>query len=512
MTKKKPKQCPYWVWCKDSNVHVAGSQHWFTDYTPFKSSVLRQSGKKVAVVGIGTVYLSMRRALCDDTPFAFDIFKMDNVLHVPSAPGNIIGGPLDGMKIKYDISPAGRKTTAIVNQSTGSIFGYFHPGWEDLRLLRVAVGIKQQCTAEEGSAWLARISEEMTVYTWPVEARALWEKKKDMKKYMHPNVAAAAASSVYSSIYPPMTPSEAATSSSTEASLGFTLVKSAASTAPKPAHSEGPLTSEEKAWLRKHFGTEYAFLKEHGLYIHVERDRDSGRCILRAMIASGCMSDEEPDTEQDQAQSASMTSGSVTEAGGDPEQLNREERLWVRKHFGSEYNFLKESNLYIHVAHQRREGWRIIRSMIASGCMSDYDCSGSESGEEDASEPSRMADEGLPQAVLAKAMDRMAITTKHHPDDENNSVEGCYAVQQYQEQAETANQYTHRPQTLDDRSDGGADDYGQDGTESPASSPAGKDDAYYMDQWPVADGVRVTVATRATASKPHQWQEYSLLD
>lgn len=45
-----------------------------------------------------------------------------------------------------------------------------------------------------------------------------------------------------------------------------------------------PLTKTEMAWLKKHFESEYHFLRMHGLSIYNENERGKGRFILRILM------------------------------------------------------------------------------------------------------------------------------------------------------------------------------------------------------------------------------------
>ena len=47
---------------------------------------------------------------------------------------------------------------------------------------------------------------------------------------------------------------------------------------------EGPLSKEEKSWLKKHFGNEFRFLREFGFSIYKEEDRADGRALLRTIM------------------------------------------------------------------------------------------------------------------------------------------------------------------------------------------------------------------------------------
>ena len=45
-----------------------------------------------------------------------------------------------------------------------------------------------------------------------------------------------------------------------------------------------PYTDVEKAWLNKHFSSEFAFLRQYGLSIHKDEDREEGKRILRTFM------------------------------------------------------------------------------------------------------------------------------------------------------------------------------------------------------------------------------------
>ena len=61
------------------------------------------------------------------------------------------------------------------------------------------------------------------------------------------------------------------------------------------AEAEPPLTEDEKRFLKANFGGEFHFLRQHGLSIYKEEDRDEGRTILRALMAQ----DEEYENEDE---------------------------------------------------------------------------------------------------------------------------------------------------------------------------------------------------------------------
>jgi hypothetical protein len=58
-----------------------------------------------------------------------------------------------------------------------------------------------------------------------------------------------------------------------------------------------PLTTEEKNYLKKHYGGEFKFLMMYGLSIYKEEDREEGRSILRA-IKTGDTEEEAEDADE----------------------------------------------------------------------------------------------------------------------------------------------------------------------------------------------------------------------
>lgn len=45
-----------------------------------------------------------------------------------------------------------------------------------------------------------------------------------------------------------------------------------------------PLTSDEREWLKKNWGSEFYFLRAYGLSIYKDEDRIEGREILKAFM------------------------------------------------------------------------------------------------------------------------------------------------------------------------------------------------------------------------------------
>ena len=51
-------------------------------------------------------------------------------------------------------------------------------------------------------------------------------------------------------------------------------------------------SGEEKAFIKKHFKSEYKFLLTHGLNIYKDEDREEGQAILRALMQNSYTEDE----------------------------------------------------------------------------------------------------------------------------------------------------------------------------------------------------------------------------
>jgi hypothetical protein len=59
-------------------------------------------------------------------------------------------------------------------------------------------------------------------------------------------------------------------------------------------HFQPGYTQEEKEWLRKNYRSEFHFLRDFGLNIYKDEDREEGRMILRSL-----MQDEGEDEDMD---------------------------------------------------------------------------------------------------------------------------------------------------------------------------------------------------------------------
>ncbi|KAK3334197.1 hypothetical protein B0T19DRAFT_148129 [Cercophora scortea] len=92
--------CPDWVVSLDCDVHIARDRAWFgKDYVPYTTTVVPSPPSQsppLQVVGIGTVLLPLEFSphQKDKDRRKHGTLTLETVLHVPSAPYNIIGSPI----------------------------------------------------------------------------------------------------------------------------------------------------------------------------------------------------------------------------------------------------------------------------------------------------------------------------------------------------------------------------------------------------------------------------------
>jgi hypothetical protein len=217
-----------WIVSSSSNVHVANHLDWFTTYTPFETyfGSIYSRDHRLDVLGIGTVTLDIKiqKNPQPGQPNSRTI-TLDDVLY---APGHIVCNIL-GLPIcdKYELTLSlGRGGGSLSNLHTGA-----HVGIIDMpRLPRLALHGQPETSCLDPNKKF------MINALWSDTERARWEAQKGT---------------------------------------------------PVSSHTGGPLyTREEKAWLKTNYRGEYKFLREYGLSIHKEEDREEGRSIVRKFMAN----------------------------------------------------------------------------------------------------------------------------------------------------------------------------------------------------------------------------------
>ncbi|KAK4225713.1 hypothetical protein QBC38DRAFT_546621 [Podospora fimiseda] len=94
-----------------------------------------------------------------------------------------------------------------------------------------------------------------------------------------------------------------------------------------------PYTSEEKQWLKQHWRGEEWFLRSYGFKIHDEDDRAAGRRLVRAF-----MKRDKGEVEEEEEEEAVNPWASAYSEEDPP--YTQAEKKWLRKYVGGEWNFL----------------------------------------------------------------------------------------------------------------------------------------------------------------------------
>jgi hypothetical protein len=209
--------------CKD--------REWFTDYTPFSSYVtsIQDEENTMPVMGCGTVIIRTKRSPSRTGRDAHATLKLQHVLHVPSLICNIIGTP-ESFFEKCDVLKNFKKTSkGKIVDLAGRPLAYFDPK-QPLLCIKLS-------GPPVGPRVGPHVWKEGTMYM--INAR--WPESERVRYLSKPPVAALA-----------------------------TL---------------RPFTEQEKKWLKDHYGSEYHFLRQHGLKIYEDEDREEGRGIVRSIMA-----------------------------------------------------------------------------------------------------------------------------------------------------------------------------------------------------------------------------------
>jgi len=188
-------------------------------------------GPEIAVVGIGTVDLPVKRDPNATGPQSHGILRLHNVLHIPTIFCNVIGNPISK---EYGIltgGPGTENTSGVIFDKQHRTVAYFDP---QAVLFEVKLSDPPVGPAVGPSPFVRGAAYYINV-RWADSEREKWE-------------ASRAANAAESTEVP-------------------------------------PLSDEEKQWLKKHWDGEFKFLASHGLSIYKDEDREEGRIILRAIMA-----------------------------------------------------------------------------------------------------------------------------------------------------------------------------------------------------------------------------------
>jgi hypothetical protein len=191
------------------------------------------------VLGIGTVEIPTKRSPNLSGVSSHGSLNLNEVLHVPDFPCNIIGSPInssDGYVVEISFSS---KSKGTIKDSQGKNMAYFNINWP-----LFAVKVRGQPMGPKlGSHALKREGSYMLMLgcRWDIVHRRKWQEFKFKNA-------------------PINTRTESADC----------------------GDGDPPYTDDEKVYLKKNWRSEYHFLLKHGLSIYKEEDRAEGRSILRA--------------------------------------------------------------------------------------------------------------------------------------------------------------------------------------------------------------------------------------
>ena len=290
---------------------VAKDRGWFKTYTPFTSTVdalpFFSSHGHIPVLGIGTVEIPTKRSPNTSGVSSHGSILLHDVLYVPDALCNIIGQPLmytDGYNV---ITGCGKNSRGTIKDSQGKNVAYFDPK-RPLFVIKVR-GPPSGPTL--GPYALKKDALYVLGCRWDAAEKRKWQEFK---------------------------------------------AKNMISTSGQNAAS---YTTEEIAFLKKNYGSEFHFLNQYGLKIQSEADREEGRGILRAvmreddMLSDSSSSDKEDDFDESEFQ------GHQADYNFTDRQLD-----WIEKYYHNSEQFMVSYGLKFYSDEDLRKAQVIVEAMM----------------------------------------------------------------------------------------------------------------------------------------------------
>ncbi|EFQ91060.1 hypothetical protein CFE70_001445 [Pyrenophora teres f. teres 0-1] len=297
--------CPDWVFLNNANVHVAKDRGWFKTYTPFTSTVnpspLFNAQQRTPVLGIGTVEIPTKRSPNITGVSSHGSIVLREVLHVPDYICNVIGRPLlftDGYNVTTSF---GKKSLGTIKDSQGRNAAFFDPA-------RPLFVIKVRCPPNGptlGPHALKKDGNYMLGCEWDAIEKLKWEEFK--------------------------------------ASGGIST----------SGPNSASYTAEETAFLKKHYGSEFHFLTQHGLKIHAEKDREEGRAILRTLMREDDLSENEESDDESEFQ------GHQADYNFTDRQLD-----WIEKNYRNSEQFMISYGLKFYSEEDLQEAQAIVDALM----------------------------------------------------------------------------------------------------------------------------------------------------
>ncbi|KAL8706519.1 MAG: hypothetical protein Q9201_000451 [Fulgogasparrea decipioides] len=131
-----------------------------------------------------------------------------------------------------------------------------------------------------------------------------------------------------------------------------------------------PLTQLEKSWTKDHYRNEFHFLRDYGLSIYKDEDREEGRRILRALMSDGSTNNDGDNAEDDGRSDEVSVNSFQRDLEEDPSShaadyhFTANELDWISKSYGHSANFLRSYGLQFSDEEDCQESKAIIRALL----------------------------------------------------------------------------------------------------------------------------------------------------
>ncbi|KAL9622659.1 MAG: hypothetical protein Q9160_002969 [Pyrenula sp. 1 TL-2023] len=128
-------------------------------------------------------------------------------------------------------------------------------------------------------------------------------------------------------------------------------------------------TKSEKQWLKIHYGDEFHLLRDFGLSIYKDEDREEGRTILRKIMAdeefvpaipNKPANTKDYDTEDEFEGSDEDVEGHMADWHFDKESLD-----WIKKHYGNAVKFMFSFGLKFYLKEDGAEARSIVQALAS---------------------------------------------------------------------------------------------------------------------------------------------------
>lgn len=323
-TLEKAALCPDWILSNNSNVNTAVDRGWFTTYTPYNTYTIDDvfGGNPTPVYGIGTVTIQVLKHKVNKGKRSQRTITLHDVLHTPTSICNTVGRP-------FLVENEGIMSFAdgVLRSPDGSIIAFFEP--RPIRSTHIAGALA-------GSGLLClkllhapsiRFAASKLEPSFAYMIRATWPDAERMKYINDCNATATTAAS-----------------------------RAASATTPSRVP---PLTAEEKHWLKHISGhkDEFHLLRDHGLSIYKDEDREEGRQILRALMADDDCAEEDADEDEDDEWDPTGHQADYA--------FKAAELEFIEKHWGTSENFLMTHGVKFYDDEDLEEGRAIVRAFMA---------------------------------------------------------------------------------------------------------------------------------------------------